>query len=201
MIRRFSRFAVFASASCSRKSSIWRRSIAMISHCAPPGVLDGGTYTHTVPSASFSARSVPRTIRLRTASLLIPRRWAAPATVRRSCTPVPCTASSSLFYPDMIQCSAHVRLLQVPLRPRQAPSENAPYSITYVDSPAGHFLPERIETRKGHKKTLREQGESTRNRARPSDPELTDAVGPLPRCRVAMCNGSENDGKLDALQR
>jgi hypothetical protein len=28
---------------------------------------------------------------------------------------------------------------------------NEPYSITYVDSPAGHVLPEPIETRKGHK--------------------------------------------------
>ena len=29
--------------------------------------------------------------------------------------------------------------------------EKVPYSITYVNRPAGHFLPGRIETRKGHK--------------------------------------------------
>jgi hypothetical protein len=64
-------------------------------------------------------------------------------------------------------------------------TKNDPYSITYVDSLAGHFLPERIETRKGHKETLRTGRESTRNRARPSDPELTETVGSY--------SGSERD--------
>ncbi len=30
-------------------------------------------------------------------------------------------------------------------------SQNHPYSITYVERPAEHFLPGRIETRKGYK--------------------------------------------------
>jgi hypothetical protein len=66
----------------------------------PPGVpevvSDGGTYTRTVPSASLSARSVPRAIRLRTASLVIPSRSAAPAS---------CTASSQRVEPLQGHCT------------------------------------------------------------------------------------------------
>ena len=50
------------------------------------------------------------------------------------------------------------------------------YSITYVDRPAEHLLPRRIEPRKGIK-DLRTERESIRNRARPSNSELSDAVG------------------------
>ena len=42
------------------------------------------------------------------------------------------------------------------------------YSVTYVDSPAGHYLPERIETRKGHN--------DAPNRARASEIELVQAT-------------------------
>jgi hypothetical protein len=56
-------------------------------------------------------------------------------------------------------------LLLAPVHPS---AWKEPYSITYVDSPAGHFLPELIETRKGHK--------DAPNRARAPEIELVQAT-------------------------
>src|SRR5918995_4448099 len=54
--------------------------------------------------------------------------------------------------------------------------QNKPYSITYAEVPAEHFHPGCIEKRKSHK-VAPDRAKDARDRGRPSNSQLSDAVG------------------------